>query len=819
MKTNTRFWCHSLLPGLLIAFLALAGCDGDDGAPGQDVDPATVDNLQAQIDDLALGAVESCEVCHSNDGSIALSGAGHQEEYEKYYQDQVIRVTNLVYSYDAVNGADVVTFNMVKKDENGVDQPFNCLDATTNDPDLPSDALNIYFTQYDQANREYFNPSDGSTTNLDKDDDRLSIRGNPNPLTQTATDQLTYLGGGACQSIKAQSLVLEDSAGNPIGALGDLSALNGHIAVYGRDETLDANSAKHISNPKYPFATILKVGTNDYVSQANASACEGCHTRPFLKHAYIYGEVNDGTNNDGNDFYVCKVCHLDNGSGGHEDWQILKDDPARYADLDNNPITAAEEAKYAYKTRLMNDVHMSHNMEFGFPQSMMNCNTCHAGKLDPVAGGVLADAYYQDVTCKSCHAVDSLIAKMQTARDGRSITLHDSTIVPALQAGNPVDCSTNCHVTGGSGPVLSSIHNGYNPRIYADATGTRYSDAFTASVDAASFDAATNILTVSFSAAENPDIPGLAVTDIVPTVVIGLYGYDTKDFIVAAHGRDADRNRLLEYPVDGTVNPRFTTVSAAGGAWEITADLSMWADMITDGVIKRAEIAVLPRLDNADGDSVGLNAPSKTFDLGANAFDDYYPDIVNVAGGCNTCHDQLATTFHNGSRGGNIKACRLCHVPSSGGSHLEMQSRAIDSYVHAIHSFQVFDIGDIDFSDPVEALEHQHHIQSEFPRFGIMNCESCHNPGMYGVPDQSKSLPAKLSASDDVADRNIGTVPSVVTGPAARACGACHRAEFIKSDDAGGLAAFNAHTQVFGYRVEDDDGVWDRVVEAVMSLF
>ena len=28
---------------------------------------------------------------------------------------------------------------------------------------------------------------------------------------------------------------------------------------------------------------------------------------------------------------------------------------------------------YAYKTTLMNDVHMSHAMEFPYPQSMSNC--------------------------------------------------------------------------------------------------------------------------------------------------------------------------------------------------------------------------------------------------------------------------------------------------------------------------------------------------------------------------------------------------------------------------------------------------------------
>jgi hypothetical protein len=41
----------------------------------------------------------------------------------------------------------------------------------------------------------------------------------------------------------------------------------------------------------------------------------------------------------------------------------------------------------------------------------------------------------------------------------------------------------------------------------------------------------------------------------------------------------------------------------------------------------------------------------------------------------------------------------------------------------------------------------------------------------------------------------------------------------INEDDAGKLAAFNEHTKVFGYRVEDGDGVWEAVVEEIMSLF
>ena len=45
---------------------------------------------------------------------------------------------------------------------------------------------------------------------------------------------------------------------------------------------------------------------------------------------------------------------------------------------------AEQEKQYAYKTTLMNDVHMSHAMEFPYPQSMSSCVTCHAGKLDTV---------------------------------------------------------------------------------------------------------------------------------------------------------------------------------------------------------------------------------------------------------------------------------------------------------------------------------------------------------------------------------------------------------------------------------------------------
>lgn len=697
----------------------------------------------------------------------------HEAEYKQFYQDGVIKVSNIATTANAVDTT-TLTFKMTKNSAS-----FDCRDA---------DAIGSYYGPYDRATKTFTYPGPGI----------MSLK--------PAASGITYDGAGGCTFTKQFTAAVDKAL------VAKLTGSDGVVMVYGVDEILGTNPAKHLNNGKYPFAGVLKVGTVDYASAANVSGCENCHTQPYLKHAYIYGTVTDNAGAK-TEFYTCKGCHSDQRGGGHTDWQILKDNPARYAEISagHSTITAAENAKYAYKTRLMNDVHMWHAMEFAYPQSMKNCLTCHAGKLDTVP----ADANFKAETCISWHSIDGIKAKMTAAAYNHASVVTDLT---------GSDCAL-CHkATGGVGPSFKTIHKGgYDSKIYSTA-GVRYSDAFKVTIDSASV--ASNKLTVKFSATGTAG--SLAATDITPTVMVGLYGYDSKDFIVAAHGRDADRNRLLEYVV-GSTNPRFTTVSAAGGKWEVTADLSMWADKIAAKVVKCAEIAVMPELKDAAGTVLGLNTPSRTFDLTKNAFDDaYLGDIVKVlkttdangkVTGCNTCHDQLATTFHSGIRGGNIRVCRICHEVSNGGSHLEVQSRSIDSYVHAIHSFQAFDPGDINFGDPVESMEYKHHAASEFPRFGILDCESCHNPGKYEVPNQAKSMPGVLSGTDAVAGRNIGTIPASVTGPAVRACGGCRRTLAIDNDDSAELAALQQHWKTFGYSVEDGKGVWDSVVAKIMALF
>jgi len=583
------------------------------------------------------------------------------------------------------------------------------------------------------------------------------------------------------------------------------------------------------------------VAGTDYASAANVAGCESCHGTPYMKHGNRVAAVAGLP-----DFASCKSCHYDDRTGGHEDWQYMVDEPFNWA---TDGRTEAEvEAMYAYKAKLMNDVHMAHAMEFPYPQSMANCATCHEGKLTQV----LADANFTAETCKSCHPVQGIDAWPKTFdAAGDEILSSRGNSVPEKYAQphrappleylwtilnvqgfhDPAQDCTVCHkpaADGGVAPVFASFHTGYDPRI-SDPTGQRYADLYTASIDQVTLSG--NLLTINFSSSD----PAM-----LPEVLVSFYGWDSKHFIVAAHTRDgstacATRGCRMEFE-PGDTNALFTEDAASvPGNWMVTLDMAAYVPtavlpddiptMIANGDIKMAEITVTSEL-TLGGVDLGLNAVTQSFNLGTSVMVNDYFKGANATvdiDKCNACHDQLAVwTPHSGSgRGGDIVACKNCHVTTSPGSHLEMASRSIESYVHAIHTFQPFDLGSVDTADPVEVKRTEMHMEHTFPNFTITNCEGCHVAGTYNIPDQSKSMPGVLSASDSIADRNIGTVPEAVTGPASRACGGCHRAELINEDQAGYLASFNAHTEAGGTYVENDeeDTVLYGVIDKIMSLF
>ncbi len=801
MKRRLRF---KLLLGCLIAgIMFLGGCSGDDGSTGSTglsaydlaVQAGYTGTLQQWLLEQQGLKAESCAICHS--GSVVRNGAQHQDIYNQYTDTSDLALS--VVSVNVTPNGDGVTFDAtlvfhIDKAAVPYDKPVI---ATTNS----SGVVNGYtITGLEQLRFGYATNDAAGSFPLGGYFDTYA-----DPV-----QQLTSLGGGDYQIVDNQPV---DVTSNAIvyGYIADTV-----LAVEGM--TLYSN----VSNAGQQFGGFTNTST------ANVSACEKCHGTPYMKHGYR-NPVVAGLD----DFASCKICHFDTGNGGHQAWQLLVDDPATYA-LQGGVLTAAQKTYYAYKKTVMNDTHMSHSMEFAYPQSMANCITCHDGNM----AAVTDPANFIAGTCKSCHPIDGVggtdpkrAPALRAIWEAKGLTLvHDGVDL----TNNDYDC-TSCH--NGGTTSFAEMHTGYNPIIYDAASGTKYAEAITASID--SVTQVGNTLDIAFSV--TGALGDYDSVDAIPTVMVSFYGYGTKDFIVSNH--TSDSNSVNMEKTIGTANALYTEVDGDGSdhTYEVILDYGAYAatpsipDMIASGVIKRAEIAVLPKVNhltltmldrrgNVVPVPLALDAPSVTFDLTTGVEDPtFYPAIAEAVR-CNTCHDQLATTFHTAERGGNVVVCRMCHVGTSGGSHLELQSRSIDSYVHAIHSFQLFDPGDIDFSDPVAALEAEEHVAHQFPNFTRLNCQACHTSATstrvaYNVPDQSKSMPGVLSGTDAVADRNIGSIPSYVTGPATRACGGCHRADFINADDAGGLAAFNEHVKDGGYLIEANDGVLDTIIKFIMGMF
>jgi OmcA/MtrC family decaheme c-type cytochrome len=733
------------------------------------------------------------------------------------------------------------------------------------------DESRFLVTDYDSASSDYVT---GAFFWVALDTSTLTQPTDGNYVITTAGLPFDPTVNGQVYGYIAQTPLLEHA-----GSAGSELPAGTHVHLY-----------EDVANAALAFGDAQAASPNAYVSAANVSGCEKCHGVPYLKHGYRAAQVEGLP-----DFAACKSCHLTERGGFVEDWQYMVDEPLAWA------TGVAPVADYSYQGTIMNDTHMSHVMEFPYPQSGQNCATCHEGKLNVV----LADAQFTAETCLSCHPVNGT----DTWPEDSGLGIADDqkyfqpNRAPALaylwtRAGvegfhSPgVDCQ-GCHTAAAAvAPVFTAYHTGYDVNI-TDPAGVRYADTYTVSIDAATYDPATGLITVDFSASDPA---------IVPELYISFYGWNSKNFIVDGHVRDSQTDVCtgrrpgcqMEYVPEsrtGSVdpNPIFTEDAASSptAGYKVTADPSQWLltktplvpDMIADGTITRIEVMVAPELNLADLATPGpdldvvLTGKTATLNLVTNLIEDDYFKGVNAAvstAKCNVCHDALASSFHSESgRGGDgIELCKNCHNVTYPGSHVEMASRSIDNYVHAIHSFQEFDVEDV-FNgedadgnaiaafDPVFAKRYDQHINHVFPNFTIRNCEACHVtagaddgaggtfPVVYNVPDQSQSMPSVLSVSDNpltwydidpttelavenAAGRNIsGAIPEFVTGAASRACGGCHRARFINRDLAGDLAGWNAHTESFGTYVEngpveeggDDDGVLYGVIFKIMEFF
>jgi OmcA/MtrC family decaheme c-type cytochrome len=806
----------SILVVSAMAF-AMGGCSGDDGKDGADgqngvdgtdgTDAPIPSAVQAAIDS---AQVESCETCHGGAGEY------HQAVYDQYAEDDNPNTLSMTFDdLDVVaaagGGFDLTLDLSISK--NGA--PY--IDPIGASPSF--DSLSIYIAEYDSTTGEFYNSAGGFAFGLSASNAASNGDGTYTLMQNVSVDP-TAFGGGAIMGRLVDGLLDTED--------------DNYAPSDGRRVQMYADNAA---------ASWLIGDMAAFDSPANVEACEACHGTPYRKHGNSPGMVAGSP-----DFTYCRGCHNDTASGGHKEWQQEQDDALTWATDGLAGATQAQLDRWDYQRTLLNDVHMSHAMHLPYPQSMATCNTCHEGKL----AQVLDNTNFTWETCQSCHVIEGIgswpgedFAQAHRPppfdylwQRGPDLTFHDVEAIP--------DCQ-GCHGAGVA-RAFGEYHNGFDPHIYDDA-GQRYSDLYPVSIDSVTMTG--DLMTIEFS----------GDATIIPELLVSFYGWDTKHFIVGSHERDANGvdcphssrpGCKMEYVPEssgGGANPLFVEdATSIPGAWVVTLDVSalqltktdLLPDLIANGDVTKAEISITPEL-NVGGLDVALEAVSDTFDIASNAIvADYFAganEIVEIDK-CNACHDDMGVLpVHDGSGrfGDGMQVCRACHTTTFPGSHMEMQSRSIDSYVHAIHSFQPFDLGDVDATDPVDVKRTEAHMKHKFPFFTALACEGCHVDDFvagevrYNVPDQTESMPGVLAASDDIPTRSIGAIEEHVTGPASRACGSCHRAVMINRDHAGALVSLDAHTGTFGTYVqndtEDDEGTPEDdeilfgIIDKIMTWF
>jgi hypothetical protein len=573
-------------------------------------------------------------------------------------------------------------------------------------------------------------------------------------LTLTATDTGFTISG--------QVTYFFNDGTNAGTADGDIYCYFAKTPIKGASDGGHVQMYNEVSNIGYKF------GTWTYTSPVDVANCEKCHGTPYLKHGYR-GAV--ATNLD--PFVPCKNCHYDTRAGS--DGDVFFGD-----------------ATYAYTANVETDVHASHNNEFPYPQSMADCVNCHTYDAATAPNDkfdmTLSDANFTYANCTTCHA--------DVAADNTVVPKPISTIVPANHptVSATLDC-TLCH--GNGAPTFQQIHPGYDTIKYASlADAVAGTLRYTYSIDNITYDGTASTLTITWSI---KDASGNAVTaplNADPTngpaflglpedrnnesegirILVGYYGWGSNNVA------DYDNIRKDDIITDSTVD---ATTGEVTTVFPLSDKLTTYqATKLDVGIIGVPEVQ-----DGATAHMVAVKSVTKNITLADGTLDVRNSPVDNA--NCNTCHDNIVMhtgDTHGHTTVGNENACVFCHNTSSAAHHYDQQSRSIDSYVHAVHVF------------PTEEFI--------FPTFTTEDCEACHKTGTYDVPDQTKWIGSVIG----------GPEGDVTVGPGSRACGSCHRAQFIKESDTNSLDSLNQHTKQFGYRVPTADAPYTDVINKIEGM-
>ncbi len=735
MKSLMRLLMLAMLVALLGFGLTGCGDDGSDGSNGKSAYEIAVENgftgtEQEWLDSLNAAAEEV------EPESCAVchptAGTDHQANYDDA-MDTTLNLTFGTVTATPVGDGTFTTTVPFTITKGGV-----AVDSTVSGGKIAAFVQQRFgYAVYDATTGTFPTAAYFSTSGLTNDG------GGAYHLTDTLDIDIT------ATTTEVYSYVTQD----PILNAGSYDGEDGHIQLY--REVFNAGQ-----KPGTPFT---------YTSAAAVSACEKCHGTPYLKHGY---RGADATNLDS--FGACKVCHYDT-RAGHSSEEFFGD------------------ASYAYTADVMTDVHASHLNVFPYPQEMANCVTCHSGTK--LTDETLIDENFTRAVCTSCHAdVD--------ATTNTTVALPLSAIKPFWHDSAAYTNCENCHSPAGASyssttTGFADVHPGYDMTKYASVADAEAGTLrYTYFVDGVTYDATASSLTITWGAKDAADA-AVNVLNLDATagpvflglpaerdnesegirILVGYYGWGTHN--VAAYDQYRKDDVIANTTYDSTTGIATTT-------FPLTDKLATYdASKLEIGIIGVPEV---------DGTMVAVKSVTKGIVLADGSLVDRSGIVADAK--CNACHDNIVihtNSSHGHTAVGNVNSCLFCHNTSSA-AHVTNQSRAIDSYLHDLHTF-------------VEEPEFV------YPMFSLQNCESCHVGATdaynapYNVPDQLAASGALIDAPDE----------PVTVGPGSKSCGSCHRANALKDGDLSGVAEINSHTKVFGYRVPESVMSFVDVMNAIFA--
>ncbi|MGE4267194.1 MAG: hypothetical protein AB7F25_07145 [Deferribacterales bacterium] len=771
---------------LMLAFTCmfiLAGCGGSDGSDGKDADTsAIIAELQAQLESgqitiqqyedaiAALQAqansgkvaqVESCSVCHNDVAEI------HKQEASI--------VISSVSATDNGDGTASLDFSL-SYDGSPV------TDITTG---------TVLATRY-----VYYNDATQNTAITGTATTKRGFRRYNTGITATVTNN----GGGSYSVAFAGLNTIPDFTAGTTPA---------RLFISGSSTTAGGFTLTGDTNGGVQGVYIDSTG------------CERCHTSVFeSSHHGAYSPQGD----------QCLVCHsrYDGGTdseaghrltryvhGIHNSENMTDGIFVRSYTTDTNgnrvPVTTTPDGDDTFAVGFptkMSDCEVCHTTQVAdvTDNSQMNltlCKSCHRGSKDP---WLTTDAGYAD-------AIAEVWAAIPMPNDAiRSIHTNMTEATTCV--------SGSCH--GSAGKDLADIHSGKSKarelgkNIYYFTPETSVANgvltvtwgAFEDANGNGTYDSGTDTMLDVTNATDTTKpvfmqtyservVDGVIQSDGV-RILVGYYGHGTKD--VANYEGFTKTNFTT---TDATASG-YTTVNSDGKA---VTKIKLSSTIMTQYDATEGIVGIIG-IPWVDGENAIVKSVAKEFTLADGA--DLASPRTAVASDskCDQCHNTIAihmeedaSSGHGHTAIGAVDVCRICHVPSAAAGHYPQQSRSIDSYVHAIHE-----------GEPTFASYGSEAI--EYPK-STADCEACHDAGTYEVPDQTKSLGGVISGSEGANT----TADQFVTGPAAVACGGCHRAYPVITGNSSDLASFNAHTKTFGYRAALSDMPYVDVLDVVFSLF